>query len=66
MAPNTTEERCLEPTEGDFEKLIAPQAAPRKFQIVYRNILTFGYGHIAALYGLYLALTQAMWKTIFF
>ncbi|XP_047514484.1 acyl-CoA Delta(11) desaturase-like isoform X1 [Pieris napi] len=66
MPPNTTEERCLEPTEPNFEKLIAPQAAPRKFQIVYMNILTFGYGHIAALYGLYLAVTQAMWTTIFF
>ncbi|CAF4786528.1 unnamed protein product [Pieris macdunnoughi] len=66
MPPNTTEERCLEPTEANFEKLIAPQAAPRKFQIVYWNLLTFGYGHIAALYGLYLAFTQAMWTSIFF
>ncbi|XP_045486427.1 acyl-CoA Delta(11) desaturase-like [Pieris rapae] len=66
MAPNATEQRCLEPTEDDFEKLIPPQAAPRKYQIVYRNIITFGYGHIAALYGLYLGLIQAMWKTLFF
>ncbi|XP_072943233.1 acyl-CoA Delta(11) desaturase-like [Epargyreus clarus] len=38
----------------------------RKYEIVYRNILTFSYAHAAALYGLYLCFTSAMWSTIFF
>lgn len=66
MAPYTTEETCIESTEEKFEKLIPPQAAPRQYQIVYSNIITFSYGHIAAMYGLYLGLTQALWASIFF
>ncbi|XP_072939805.1 acyl-CoA Delta(11) desaturase-like [Epargyreus clarus] len=39
---------------------------PRKYEIVYKNIITFAYAHAAALYGLYLCFTSAMWSTIFF
>uniref|UniRef100_A0A2A4JG15 Fatty acid desaturase domain-containing protein n=1 Tax=Heliothis virescens TaxID=7102 RepID=A0A2A4JG15_HELVI len=46
--------------------LVVPQAAPRKYQIVYPNLITFGYWHIAGLYGLYLCFTSAKWATILF
>lgn len=58
----TTEESVVD----HYEKLIAPQAEPRKHKIVYQNLVTFGYGHAAALYGLYLACTTATWNTIIF
>ena len=54
------------PLVDHYEKLIAPQAEPRKYEIVYKNLVTFGYGHAAALYGLYLAWTTATWSTIIF
>ncbi|XP_013164746.1 PREDICTED: acyl-CoA Delta(11) desaturase-like [Papilio xuthus] len=65
MAPDVSSVEVIE-REPEFEKLVAPQAAPRKYQIVYRNILTFGYAHLTALYGLYLACTEATWSTIIF
>ncbi|XP_046975262.1 acyl-CoA Delta(11) desaturase-like [Vanessa cardui] len=52
--------------EEQFEKLVAPQAAPRKFDVVYWNLLTFGYAHLTALYGIYLAFTVATWSTLIF
>ncbi|XP_047542181.1 acyl-CoA Delta(11) desaturase-like [Vanessa atalanta] len=52
--------------EEQFEKLVAPQAAPRKYDVVYRNLVTFGYGHLTALYGIYLACTVATWSTLIF
>lgn len=60
------EEKEEELMEDKFEKLVAPQAAPRKYEIVYHNLVTFGYGHIAALYGLYLVCTVAKWQTLIF
>lgn len=67
MAPNVKEMECtLSETEDTLPKLVAPQAAPRKYNIIYLNVLTFGFGHIAALYGLYLACTVATWKTLIF
>ena len=45
---------------------VVPQASPRKFQIVYPNLITFGYWHIAGLYGLYLCFTSAKWQTTLF
>nr|AID66659.1 desaturase [Agrotis segetum] len=44
---------------------VVPQE-PRKYQIVYPNLITFGYWHIAGLYGLYLCFTSAKWQTILF
>ncbi|XP_073951226.1 acyl-CoA Delta(11) desaturase [Choristoneura fumiferana] len=65
MAPNLEDiESDLPESEEKWEKLVAPQAAPRKYQIIYTNLLTFGYGHIAGLYGLYLCFTSAKWQTI--
>lgn len=42
------------------------KAEPRKLRIVWRNVILFGYLHAAALYGLWLAITSAMWPTIAF
>nr|AGR49312.1 acyl-CoA delta 11 desaturase [Agrotis ipsilon] len=44
---------------------VVPQE-PRKYQIVYPNLITFGYWHIAGLYGLYLYFTSAKWQTMLF
>ncbi|KPJ02273.1 Acyl-CoA Delta(11) desaturase [Papilio xuthus] len=57
MAPDVSSVEVIE-REPEFEKLVAPQAAPRKYQIVYRNILTFGYAHLTALlYPLRISIT---------
>lgn len=50
----------------EFEKPVAPQANPRKYQLIYTNVVTFTYGHLAAIYGLYLCFTSAKWATIAF
>ncbi|XP_028034399.1 acyl-CoA Delta(11) desaturase-like isoform X2 [Bombyx mandarina] len=50
--------------EAQFEKLIAPQASDRKHEIISANLITFAYGHISALYGLYLCFSSAKWATI--
>lgn len=44
----------------------APKVKLPKNEIIYTNLLTFGYGHLAAIYGLYLCVTSAAWATIFF
>ncbi|XP_049865373.1 acyl-CoA Delta(11) desaturase-like [Pectinophora gossypiella] len=63
MSPNSKNNGDILP-ERQLERLVAPQASPRKFQIVYFNILTVGYTHLAALYGIYLCFTVALWKTL--
>ncbi|XP_068154326.1 acyl-CoA Delta-9 desaturase-like [Drosophila tropicalis] len=42
------------------------KAEKRKLALVWRNIILFGYLHLAALYGGYLLLFQAKWTTIAF
>ncbi|XP_055904309.1 acyl-CoA Delta-9 desaturase-like [Eupeodes corollae] len=42
------------------------KAEKRKLKLVWRNILAFGYLHLAAVYGLWLMLTSAKWATIGF
>ncbi|XP_034838308.1 acyl-CoA Delta(11) desaturase-like [Maniola hyperantus] len=68
MAPFSThtETTTITESEEEYPKLIAPQAAPRKYDIVYFNLFTFGYAHLATLYGVYLACTVATWKTLIF
>ncbi|KAJ0173497.1 hypothetical protein K1T71_010646 [Dendrolimus kikuchii] len=70
MASNTTDETTYEAddTSSDYEehKLIAPQAAPRKYTIVYKNIFIIAYLHLAAAYGVYLCITSAKWQTLLF
>ncbi|TMW54346.1 hypothetical protein DOY81_000619 [Sarcophaga bullata] len=48
----------------DIEKL--KKAEKRKLKLVWRNIIAFGYLHLAALYGAYLLFTSAKWQTIAF
>ncbi|VVC86810.1 unnamed protein product [Leptidea sinapis] len=66
MAPKQSSEETVEETSEDLVKPVPGQWTPRKYHIVYRNLLTFGYGHITACYGLYLAVTEATWSTLFF
>ncbi|KPJ02275.1 Acyl-CoA Delta(11) desaturase [Papilio xuthus] len=40
--------------------------APRKYKIVYSNILKYTVLHVFAFYGLYVTLTKAKWKTLIF
>lgn len=48
----------------DIEKL--KKAEKRKLKLVWRNIIAFGYLHMAALYGAWLMITSAKWQTIAF
>nr|ALA65425.1 Z11-fatty acid desaturase [Manduca sexta] len=65
MAPNTkVQPSSMPPEEEEYVKLVAPQAADRKYEIIYTNIITFTYWHLAGLYGLYLCFTTAKWATI--
>lgn len=48
----------------DIEKL--KKADKRKLKLVWRNIIAFGYLHLAAVYGAYLMFTSAKWQTIAF
>ncbi|XP_030028979.2 acyl-CoA Delta(11) desaturase [Manduca sexta] len=72
MAPNTSNDvnsYIAEVDDAEINeeiKLKAPQAGPRKYEIVYRNIFTIGYLHIAAFYGVYLCFTAAKWQTVLF
>ncbi|XP_069362745.1 acyl-CoA Delta(11) desaturase-like [Maniola hyperantus] len=53
-------------TEDPFPKLVAPQAAPRKYEILYHNILLFTYLHVASLYGIFLMCTTVTWRSLIF
>ncbi|CAG4981498.1 unnamed protein product [Colias eurytheme] len=74
MAPDVTEQPVDDTqvtenghvSEDSLEKLVAPQAEPRKYDIVYKNLVTFGYGHFCMFYAIYLGFTKALWPTIFF
>lgn len=41
-------------------------AEKRKMKFVWRNIIAFGYVHLAAVYGLWLMITSARYYTILF
>nr|ABX71630.1 acyl-CoA-delta11-desaturase [Lampronia capitella] len=55
-----------EESKPALKPLVAPQADNRKPEIVPLNLITFGYGHLAAIYGIYLCFTSAKWATIVF
>ncbi|KOB74485.1 Fatty-acyl-CoA desaturase [Operophtera brumata] len=63
MAPNTLKEDVMIVNEETNEKLVVG-AAPRKYKVVWFIVAYVTYVHIAAVYGLYLAVTSAMWPTI--
>lgn len=50
----------------DIDVLQRKGAEKRKLKLVWRNIMIFGYLHIAALYGAWLFFTSAKWPTVFF
>lgn len=75
MPPNATNEITgvlneddAETFDGGLSKDITPlkKAEKRKLKLVWRNILLFGYLHLAALYGAWLCLSSAKWPTVFF
>lgn len=68
MTPNPDSTEVLSKDSGPppLEKLVAPQAGPRKYQFVYLNMMTHGYWHLSAIYGLYLSFTTAKWATLIF
>ncbi|KAH8294978.1 hypothetical protein KR018_004870 [Drosophila ironensis] len=58
----------VETNDGGLEKDIVSmkKAEKRRLKLVWRNIIAFGYLHLAALYGAYLMITSAKWPTIAF
>lgn len=64
MAPHTLKEDSLPKVEMP-ERLVGPQAGKREYEILYANILTFLYLHVAGSYGLYLCFVSAKWASIF-
>lgn len=54
-------------SELPSETSMQPKEKPKyKLEIVWRNVIIFGYLHLASLYGLYLALTSAKLLTTLF
>lgn len=76
MAPNAAtvdatgvlNEHDAETIDGGLAKDIQPlkRAEKRKIKLVWRNVIAFGYLHLAAVYGLWLILTSAKLYTIGF
>ncbi|EDW84990.1 desaturase 1, isoform B [Drosophila willistoni] len=56
----------VETTDGGLVKdiTVLKKAEKRKLKLVWRNIIAFGYLHLAALYGAWLIFTSAKWQTI--
>lgn len=75
MAPNATVEATgvlnevdAETIDGGLSKDITTlkRAEKRKIKLVWRNVIAFGYLHLAAVYGLWLLLTSARLYTVAF
>uniref|UniRef100_A0A2M3YY13 Putative fatty acid desaturase n=1 Tax=Anopheles braziliensis TaxID=58242 RepID=A0A2M3YY13_9DIPT len=75
MAPNATVEATgvlnevdAETIDGGLAKDVTPlkRAEKRKIKLVWRNVIAFGYLHLAAVYGAWLMLTSARLYTIAF
>lgn len=56
-------ENDVETNDGGLEKRQEGYAGRRKISLVWRNIILFAYLHLAAVYGLWLMLSSAQWKT---
>lgn len=63
MAPNIKDED-LSLVEDTYERSL--KLPPRKYKIVWYMVFYFSYLHGAAVYGLYIGVTTAMWYTIVF
>lgn len=46
--------------------IVPPSAEKREWKIVWRNVILMGLLHIGGVYGAYLFLTTAMWRTSLF
>lgn len=57
------DEADAETVDGGLAKPMMAYAERRKLKLVWRNIILFVYLHLAAVYGLWLMLTSAMWTT---
>lgn len=62
-ASGVLNEHDAETIDGGLVKRQEGYAGRRKIKLVWRNILLFAYLHLAAVYGLWLMLTSAQWKT---
>lgn len=62
-ASGVLDENDVETFDGGIAKKQDGHGGRRKIKLVWRNILLFGYLHLAAVYGLWLMLTSAQWKT---
>lgn len=56
-------EHDAETVDGGLVKRQEGHASRRNIRLVWRNIILFAYLHLAALYGLWLMLSSAQWKT---
>ncbi|XP_016979133.1 acyl-CoA Delta-9 desaturase-like [Drosophila rhopaloa] len=58
----------VETTDGGLVKdiTVMKKAEKRRLKLVWRNIIAFGYLHLAALYGAYLMVASAKWQTVVF
>ncbi|KAH8353861.1 hypothetical protein KR084_009378 [Drosophila pseudotakahashii] len=56
----------VETTDGGLVKdiTVMKKAEKRRLKLVWRNIIAFGYLHLAALYGAYLMVASAKWQTV--
>lgn len=64
MSPNSKDVEHRNGVITETQPHTAIEAKPRKLQIVWRNIFLFTVLHISALFGLFLAITEAKWATI--
>lgn len=74
MPPNSSQQETTgvlfeadaETIDGGLVRESVPTKNPRKLKWVWRNIVLFGYLHLAAVYGGWLLFTSAKWQTILF
>lgn len=59
-------ENDVETVDGGLEKPQEGFAGNRTIKLVWLNISLFGILHVAAVYGFWLMLTSAQWRTIIF
>lgn len=60
------DENDAETVDGGLQKRQEGYAGRRKVKLVWRNIILFVALHVGAVYGLWLLLTAAQWKTVVF
>lgn len=62
-ASGVLNEHDAETVDGGLAKRQEGYAGRRNIKLVWRNIILFAYLHLAAVYGLWLMLVSAQWKT---